>query len=972
MRSNNNSKSLLAQTGLAAAVLVLASSAALAQQAVNLAAGPATATLPDGSALPMWGYSCGAVVSGSTATCARLNPNGSGWSPVVITIPTGQDLQINLANNLSFASGANLLPTSLTIVGQLGGGLGSSATTTPSPDHSNAQPGTWPIANTTPGNAAPVGVGIPPPQGPRVQSFATEVAGGATASLCWGVCGGAPSLALKPGTYLIESGTHPSIQGPMGLYGMLVVTSAPTSTTTANTGTAYPGVSYSAEVPLLMSEIDPVQNAAVQAAVATAGFKETNVWAGFTGNNNQTALCRLASGASAPNGACYPPAVNYTPLYYLFNGVAFDRTNSAASVFAATPTGSAATPVAGDVLVRFVNAGLRMHVPSIVGSLTGTTAVSGFSLIAEDGNPLPGTPRVQSEVFLAAGKTYDVKINTPASTATALPVYDRQLSLSGNATVRDAGMLAYLGINGAGLPTTGVFSAAATAIAAPVTANTYYCSVGHTLAVTDPGQGVLRGAQNAKAATLDTVNLVGGAPALAFNNNGTFTYAAQSGTCGGSFTYLINGSVTATAVVSECDANNQSPGCVLAGAPVASDVTFTSTVWSRYASSPPGVLGSVKNVDGVSLTAAAAGSANFGITLNADGSFTADRATSNLAACPATAAAGSFCTSFSYVAKNAQGTASNTATATVVFPAASGLSVKVMDGTDKVTVISDYRWIIEEDRTFYVDPSKTTNTGGATASTVVPTFGTNFHTSYMPVVATGCTGPLSCEAGQSILGTPVVCDIGNGGCRTTGTQEAAVDPSQVHLDPTKRYYISVLPGDAANPFIDANLTANCANGAVNNTNPDLRCGHGMGGAPIAAVCAVGTAACTGSLAPVTIMTQPAPFPPAKLSVFVFEDDFPLNGEQDAGGGIDVLATHEPGLGHFNITLFDDAGGTGDATGQMTYDMFNQPLVNSLAGTIDPATGLDACPISKNARSGASDPTQTGITGTIVTCPTLRG
>src|SRR2546430_7463239 len=83
--------------------------------------------------------------------------------------------------------------------------------------------------------------------------------------------------------------------------------------------------------------------------------------------------------------------------------------------------------------------------------------------------------------------------------------------------------------------------------------------------------------------------------------------------------------------------------------------------------------------------------------------------------------------------------------------------------------------------------------------------------------------------------------------------------------------------------------------------------------------------------------------------FVFQDDFPLNGEQDGGGGIDVLSQNEPGLGGFNLTLFDDAGGTGDATGQMTYDMFNQPLVNSLAGTIDPATGLDACPISKNTR-----------------------
>jgi hypothetical protein len=98
---------------------------------------------------------------------------------------------------------------------------------------------------------------------------------------------------------------------------------------------------------------------------------------------------------------------------------------------------------------------------------------------------------------------------------------------------------------------------------------------------------------------------------------------------------------------------------------------------------------------------------------------------------------------------------------------------------------------------------------------------------------------------------------------------------------------------------------------------------------------------------VTILTQPSPYPPSKLSVFVFEDDFPLNGEQDGGGGIDVLSPNEPGLGGFNITLFDDAGGTGDATGQMTYDMFNMPLNNSLAGTIDPATHLDACPIGAN-------------------------
>src|SRR4029077_3547643 len=104
----------------------------------------------------------------------------------------------------------------------------------------------------------------------------------------WGVCGtGGP--ALKAGTYLIESGTHPSIQGPMGLYGVLVVTN-----TTTTPATAYPAVgttaavTYNADIPLLLSEIDPVQNAAVQAAVLTTAVDELNVWSGlYRGCGNQ-------------------------------------------------------------------------------------------------------------------------------------------------------------------------------------------------------------------------------------------------------------------------------------------------------------------------------------------------------------------------------------------------------------------------------------------------------------------------------------------------------------------------------------------------------------------------------------------------------------------------------------------------------------------------------------------------------------
>src|SRR5215468_7778234 len=138
---------------LAISVLLLGASVSFAQQQVNLTAGPATATLPDGSAVPMWGYSCGAAVTGSTAACANLNPAAAAvagtWSPVVVMVPTGQDLVINLTNSLSFTAGTgtNTVPTSLLIVGQVGGGLGTpgagcsaGATCTAFPDHTNAQP----------------------------------------------------------------------------------------------------------------------------------------------------------------------------------------------------------------------------------------------------------------------------------------------------------------------------------------------------------------------------------------------------------------------------------------------------------------------------------------------------------------------------------------------------------------------------------------------------------------------------------------------------------------------------------------------------------------------------------------------------------------------------------------------------------------------------------------------------------------
>jgi hypothetical protein len=973
-----NFKAILKTAVQGATVLLIAAGLANAQQVINLTAAPTNTTLPDGSLVPMWGYSCGAAVTGSTATCAALNPNAGtaavitpatkAWSPFVITIPTGAagGLQINLTNNLT-------VPTSMIIVGQVGGGLGTSRTTTQSPTHAT-QGTTWPVANSGP-------TFVPPPQGPRVQSLATEVAANAgtpaTVSLTWAY--------LKPGTYLIESGTHPSIQVPMGLYGVLVVTDVPKTGTTALTtsqgcaygyvpaatalGKATCAVSYDAEIPMAFGEIDPLQNTEVAAAVATNGFSETRVW---------TAACGAAN-------TCYPPTVNYTPTYYTVNGVPFSTTQSGNSLFPVTPNTVTPASGTGSVLVRMVNAGSRMHVPAIVGSqvagATGATnpIVTGFNVVAEDGNPLPGVPKIKSEVFMAAGKVYDVTINAQSTSGTtvtpyanALAIYDRELSLSGNKNERDAGMLAYISINGKGIAASNGGAPIATAVAR---ADTYNALVpGQSLTVSDPSKGVIANDSYVYGVSLLS-QAANGTVALA--SNGTFTYTPNAGSTAtsDSFTYCANASVIPPPIAgTPGTCSSALSATVTLGATTISDsgitcsaTSFTSTMATYLAIKTPGVLAGCVDSANLPITVVPSSVAVTGVgtvMADANGGFTATSAGSSL--------------TFTFTAKDTLGK-TGTGSATLTFPTGSGLTVNVLDGYDKTTQITDYRWVIEEDRTFYVNPacapsvaaggSPLAGTCPTTVSGIAPTLGTNFHTSYMPFVAQGCTGPLSCEGGQTQLGQPVVCDVGNGFCRpdSTGNGMTVVMPGSVALDPTKRYYISVLPGDAANPFINGATSAPvCASTSANVSIPNKTCGHGMGGAPISA-----------NQKSVTILTQPSPFPPGKLSVFVFEDDFPLNGEADGGGGVDVLSPQEPGLGGFQLHLWDAMGGNGDFTGQMTYDMFNQPLTNSLAGTKDPSTGEDACPIGVNQLSATTgsatttlntDPTATGITGMIVTCP----
>src|SRR6266436_1234184 len=142
---------------------------------------------------------------------------------------------------------------------------------------------------------------------------------------------------------------------------------------------------------------------------------------------------------------------------------------------------------------------------------------------------------------MAAGKTYDVMVNVPAAAGTAIPVFDRQLSLSANAISRDAGMLAYIGINGAGLPVTPSIAAAV------ARADTYNSLIaGKILTVSDPAKGVIANDTNVNGVTV----LSGpGNGTLTLNANGTFTYAPTGTATSDSFVYYANGNTAITATV---------------------------------------------------------------------------------------------------------------------------------------------------------------------------------------------------------------------------------------------------------------------------------------------------------------------------------------------------------------------------------------------------------------------------------------
>lgn len=350
------------------------------------AAGPFDNEAP----IPMWGF----VLTGVGPGCDFGAPGpGAGAAEAVIptlTAVAGDTLDIHLRNGLPAPGPAYTEPVSIIIPGQ----------TSIVPGQSPPAPVTtavWfsPVTGVVTSASRPLDPGGGVDFLARVRSFAEETPQGGTTTVTYAFG------PLRAGTYLIQSGTHPSVQMQMGLYGILKVYDLNAQ------AYADPWTAFDSEATLLFSEIDPALHDAV------------------------------AAGQYGPGGQV-TSTIDYHPRYFLVNGRPY--TAAAASV----PIGTNNSKV----LLRLLNAGLETKVPVLQGRHAAIVAEDGHLLLASGftGSPPVAATcparRLQYSVPLPAGKTVDAILTTPPAPVT-IPVYDRRLSLT-NAGVSPGGMLVNL------------------------------------------------------------------------------------------------------------------------------------------------------------------------------------------------------------------------------------------------------------------------------------------------------------------------------------------------------------------------------------------------------------------------------------------------------------------------------------------------------------------------------------------------
>jgi len=335
-----------------AGLLASAGSQAMAAS-VTLCAEPYQQALPAVGNVWMWGYR----QANDAAACASGGGVGTSSPGPLITVPAGDaTLQVTLVNNLT-------VPTSIVLAGQA---MPLDAGTSMPPVHALDLVG---------GACTPAS----DPQNCRVRSFTGETAPGASRTYTF--------ANLQPGTYLYQSGTHPQVQVQMGLFGM-----ARHDAGTPGQLFAGAGAAYDADVPVVLSEIDPDQHALI---AATLGSTDPSTWK--SGNNS---------------------TLKYAPRFFLVNGQVFAGVDGTGK--AATDLPVSAIP-GSRVVLRLANAGLVSR--SLVLN-SGT-----WKLLTEDGNAYPA-PREQSTALLPAGKTSDALLISTAptngTTNTSVALFDRR------------------------------------------------------------------------------------------------------------------------------------------------------------------------------------------------------------------------------------------------------------------------------------------------------------------------------------------------------------------------------------------------------------------------------------------------------------------------------------------------------------------------------------------------------------------
>ncbi|MFO7553077.1 MAG: hypothetical protein R6W80_16850 [Haliea sp.] len=125
------------------------------------------------------------------------------------------------------------------------------------------------------------------------------------------------------------------------------------------------------------------------------------------------------------------------------------------------------------------------------------------------------------------------------------------------------------------------------------------------------------------------------------------------------------------------------------------------------------------------------------------------------------------------------------------------------------------------------------------------------------------------------------------------------DPDSLGVSIHKSYAPVIAKGETASFSTSVNIPANTRYAVSVLPN------HGQDGP----LFTIGGANVAVGQSQVTVVVNPTPIPTAQISVFVFNDNWPLNG---------ALDQQETGLGGFSILLFD-------AAGQMFQDAFGNPL-----------------------------------------------